>query len=1637
MKWDEVLGDTEFQAQPEDVKLRVAQGFFNEHIVSDPDFRAQPMDVQDTVLSNFLDTVRIGPKPAVPHYTGGNQPVQQPDNMGAGYFEQPAPSVQDIQKVKGTSTITSNDARMPLDSTPSMTAQDITRPFEAQTYEAAKGLNLGMESFTRRITDIGQSVGEKFGVPERSKLFNSIANTYKENAAYWEKRAKEVGPNVIDEIVGAAAGGAVPGVAEFALNVPYAAASGAAEAHKKGESEALGAIKEGSKRLLLGQIFEAAGILKQPYAAVASSGAFAAQTAAEGGSTEDIAKSAGVGLLYGAASPGGEVGPVEIRDSFGHNAKAKVAGDLNQEAFQQAAGELKKKGPTPAVSIKKEVIQNGSTEKAERQNANVRTENAGRQNAEGQEELLKSDAGIPTTGPSEGAAPEAAVNVENGDTAGNIAKNVDVITLPEKASIEKPIDMAAHEAATSPLNELPQPTEAQKEAGNYKKGHVDIQGLDISIENPKGSTRSGIDKNGDAWNTEMQSHYGYIKGTVGKDKDHIDTFIGPNPEGGRVYVVDQVDPATGKFDEHKIMIGYDSIARARQGYLENYQKDWQGIGSITPMSMGEFKTWLKEGDTKKPFNETKVPFSEKFSRTSAGAIDFGIIGEDVAQSINKPSAPIRLEQGDGKYGLVHIENDKLNRIKKAGYPDVAAFVEDVAKNYNQIWEQPNGRLMLVKRNGKAKLSIVELQQHEDGTYYGVTTAFIDTIDYPARGGRKLLWERGVHLLDRPEPSVPLASNVPLDAQENVRGASTATGQSNISSVSNLTPTGNAVKGQEGAVSIDLLTAGAKTFYEHDIKPKVKGALKGFEELVQRVTHALSPRTGVGKRGLDEIMRMKGERDKAEFILEKTTEHITKMFDKMSREDTIDFIDRIKRGEQQKTPELQAVASMMRRIDNELYNDIQKYKPSMPWKENHYRVLWKVVPGEEQGGGFNGLFRRPLQGSKGFMQKATLLDMSEGIDRGGVPYSYNPMVMFQLHYADAMKFITAQKMFEGMKEMGLVKFVRERGKAPEGFVRANDPMFQVYFKPEEGGMFTKTGEWYIDEGAGRLLNNYLSRDLIREVGAGRGLLWLKNTTTAIELSLSAFHATFESLESVGSSIGLGLSKLWNRGVLQGDLGAAASGLKDIASSLYSPRYNAKLGGAAIKYMTHEEFAGTPEGRWLAEKFPQAKQMLDDLFTGGGKLAMHQDYRINTIRTFKESFNEGNYIGATIRALPALNELLMKPLFEVYIPRLKVGMFLREYANELAQRAQAIESGKMTRAELARKTWNFVEDRLGEMNFDNLFWNRTFKSSMQLMFRSVTWKLGNLRATGGAIKGQAAEFMNAIKEGRAPELHSNMTWLLGMSVVTATMGTIVQYMNTGRPPESIKDLVFPQIDEKDKDVRISLPTYWKDLVHLYHSPGGYLASSLAGWIGKMVDIYRNKDFYNVEVRHPDDPLLKQGADVAKHMVPLPFSVQSAQKMKEKNEPLTKQASGLVGFTRAPGYIAQSKAEEAAGEFIRSHIPEGARTQEQFERSQLKAEFKKRYRDGEPVLKEAIAKVREGKLTRADVDDIRRAKHFTPLQEMVKRLTVEEALKVWDVAAPDEKKELKRVLLQKRDAILRMPGQQREAVLPKFKQAIRGNL
>lgn len=148
------------------------------------------------------------------------------------------------------------------------------------------------------------------------------------------------------------------------------------------------------------------------------------------------------------------------------------------------------------------------------------------------------------------------------------------------------------------------PTDAQKAVGNYRKVHLNLDGFRISIENPKGSVRSGTSPDGTKWSNTLACDYGDIRGTESVDGDPVDIYLSDHPDKGAVFVIDQIDPKTKKFDEHKVMYGFDSIEDAKKTYLACYQKGWGGLGWITPVTKAEFRKWIDSSTRKtKPFHE--------------------------------------------------------------------------------------------------------------------------------------------------------------------------------------------------------------------------------------------------------------------------------------------------------------------------------------------------------------------------------------------------------------------------------------------------------------------------------------------------------------------------------------------------------------------------------------------------------------------------------------------------------------------------------------------------------------------------------------------------------------------------------------------------------------------------------------------------------------------------------------------------------------------------------------------------------------------------------------------------------------------------------------------------------------------------
>lgn len=263
-----------------------------------------------------------------------------------------------------------------------------------------------------------------------------------------------------------------------------------------------------------------------------------------------------------------------------------------------------------------------------------------------------------------------------------------------------------------------EPTEAQKKAGNYKKGHLTFGGYNFTVETPKGATRSGKDEQGKPWSVTMHDTYGYILGKIGVDGDHIDMFINDAADldtfDGNVYVVDQVNPETGEFDEHKVMYGFPDEAAATKAYLSNYSKGWKGLGKVTSVPKATFDKWLESSDRKtKPFREYAMIQQEEAKKAKDETLPFDA-------PMNMDDLPFHRDVKEVKPSDMteaqKVAYDAVSTmLKKAGIPVKVVSNEDMEK-VAEAQDNLNLAMLLNQPEMRFKIKTPEEKQAAENAY---------------------------------------------------------------------------------------------------------------------------------------------------------------------------------------------------------------------------------------------------------------------------------------------------------------------------------------------------------------------------------------------------------------------------------------------------------------------------------------------------------------------------------------------------------------------------------------------------------------------------------------------------------------------------------------------------------------------------------------------------------------------------------------------------------------------------------------------------------------------------------------------------------------------------------------------------------
>jgi hypothetical protein len=559
----------------------------------------------------------------------------------------------------------------------------------------------------------------------------------------------------------------------------------------------------------------------------------------------------------------------------------------------------------------------------------------------------------------------------------------------------------------------------------------------------------------------------------------------------------------------------------------------------------------------------------------------------------------------------------------------------------------------------------------------------------------------------------------------------------------------------------------------------------------------------------------------------------------------------------------------------------------------------------------------------------------------------------------------------------------------------------------GGMVT-LGHYYMPEGAAAVLRNYLSPGLQRH-GLVRNVRTISNVLNSAQLGLSAFHAGFTSIDAIVSTWALGLRYLSEGKIMRGISRIGLSPLAPVTNYFSGKAIQNEMlrpGSAEVKMLGFRHKL-SPAGQAAVENY--AKLAVQS----GLRATVDPFWKTQITRNMTRAWHEGGvrgYAGTVLRLPFAISEQLMRPILETLVPRQKLGVFAgmaREAMDRLGPDADIHD----VRGALARAA-DATEDRMGQMTYDNLFYNRIVKEAALIGFRAYGWTFGKYRALLGGI-GDTIRTPGRIAAGE-PVLTDRMAYLLALPMVTGAIGSVMNYAMTGQAPQDWRDAFMPRtgkLDANGNPQRISPPTYVKEwLSDWFDFPD--LKKMLTSFYQKLnpaiavgVDVLRNADFTNTKVFNEDDPWLKQQWEKVAFVLRSaePFAIRGALKLNESRPTFGEYFLPFFGFVPAKSSLTMTPAQNRAAELMRNQLPAGARTQEQAEHAGLMKQLVQDLKAGGHIP--SLAELHTG-----DLKALQKRVGTTPFKYQLTKLGLDDAMKVWDLANTEERAQIRELIINK---------------------------
>ena len=834
----------------------------------------------------------------------------------------------------------------------------------------------------------------------------------------------------------------------------------------------------------------------------------------------------------------------------------------------------------------------------------------------------------------------------------------------------------------------------------------------------------------------------------------------------------------------------------------------------------------------------------------------------------------------------------------------------------------------------------------------------------------------------------------------------------------------------------------------------------------------APTTGETQRAV--MREQRGTKDRNFAMAKHKLRKVMREWDSRPREDSIKMWNAIEHVNgatiDDLDPKDRALSQLIERFYQQRKDAIEELRPDeiQHWNEN-YAAHWWEHPSQARKAIMAVISgKRPFAGRASFRKARTVMTIQDGIDMGLTPQTWNPVrgALMKMHEMD--QFIMGYKTLDIMKGIGTAKLVRVGQKRPDGWTQLDDRIGTVYGRETTidkdrvddatydktymggkrpipsvaredlddamGEALTIRGHYYAPDDAAKAFNRYVSKGLAGRSGIFDALNWINSNLNLFQLAISGFHATMTTNAAAASDAGLAIQQATEGKVFK----AGASLIR--GATLLPSLFNTWRNGVHLmsEYLDPGTYAKVrKEAEWLGR--------------AGGRIEPNSveikplDKAINAFRN-----------GAVVEGLSAVPGTILQgitdPLMRVYVPTMKLGAFYTMAANTLETAEKQDWTQDAIRARM-QEHWKSVDNRFGELVYDNLFWHRAVRDCLQLTTRSVGYTYGTIDEFGGAATDTARQAARAIS-GQKPRVTDRMAFAIGAFLTAGIMGGVLTYLMTGERPREWKDYYFPR---KADGSRLSMPVYPPQIINFMHDPIQTLVNKVSPILGAFTEAIQNRNFYHVEIRHPDDSGLEQLGEFSKWAAkqPVPFAAESAERqlkargagptlrdlLREAKEHPGDVVLGAMGFNPAPAWIQHSPALNKAYEYEQINRPSGTRTQAQADKSDAMHAIEAMYRQ-KRVDQDAINSYKKAGVI--SEQDLLRAKLYSrtdPLTRAVRSLTghPEQVLNVYKEADPGEQKLLRPLVEAESRKLQNMPMQpeQKDALRKAFRDALNPSL